>query len=426
MRKNGDVLISGKTSIVWVKISLSLFLLSCVGIIISLASCNDANNKELATPSDLVSQSQQDNTPVDVSMSDSEMVIGVNTVHIIQAEGGETISWRSSDDTIATIDQSGNITGIAVGKCDITAENEFGRSAQCHVTVKKTVFLTIDDGPLSQCDNILKTLKKHDVKATFFVVNTFNFDAVKRIHKNGHLIGLHTFSHSYSKCYRSQYSYFAGLEMLRENVEKLTGESPDIIRFPGGSGNTVSDPLAMRRTVSGIDDLGYRAFDWTASAGDATSKPITSDTIAKNVKHNCYHDYEILLMHDTVTTPDALDIIIPSLTKRGYIFDTLDHCAEHSHLSPTWYEKSVSKKALPCQNVAFTVSTETLRQGESFTAKAQMTPKDTTDYLRFVSDDPSVASITLEGVITGNQPGKTAIRAIASSGAEAVFSLTVE
>ena len=63
--------------------------------------------------------------------------------------------------------------------------------------------------------------------------------------------------------------------------------------------------------------------------------------------------------------------------------------------------------------------------GKSATLKVTMTPENSTDYVRFVSDDPTIAKVTLEGIITGKKPGVTQIKAIASSGQEAVCSVTV-
>jgi len=68
----------------------------------------------------------------------------------------------------------------------------------------KTVFLTFDDGPSTSTPLILDVLKEHDVKATFFVngkTGLFAASWLKRITKEGHGIGLHSYTHQYSLIY---------------------------------------------------------------------------------------------------------------------------------------------------------------------------------------------------------------------------------
>ncbi|MDO8673347.1 MAG: polysaccharide deacetylase family protein, partial [Dehalococcoidia bacterium] len=63
-----------------------------------------------------------------------------------------------------------------------------------------TVFLTFDDGPCPPfTSEILDILKDHVVPATFFVCGRNverHPDLAKRIVREGHSIGNHTFSHS--------------------------------------------------------------------------------------------------------------------------------------------------------------------------------------------------------------------------------------
>lgn len=66
-------------------------------------------------------------------------------------------------------------------------------------TVQKQVILTFDDGPDPEyTPKILDILKKEQVPATFFVVGINaegNLPLIKRIYKEGHEIGNHTFTH---------------------------------------------------------------------------------------------------------------------------------------------------------------------------------------------------------------------------------------
>ena len=71
---------------------------------------------------------------------------------------------------------------------------------------KKIIYLTFDDGPSSKVtDGVLDVLKEKDVKATFFLIGNQikdREDVVKRIHNEGHGIGLHTYNHKFKYVYR--------------------------------------------------------------------------------------------------------------------------------------------------------------------------------------------------------------------------------
>ena len=405
---------------------LLLLTVAIICIVAVLVSCGKSGEEpDTQSVADIVSEQVEEVIPVDVSLSDTDIEIGFGLTKKLNAIGGENISWHSSDNGIASVTSDGTVSGVGIGECDLTAENEFGRRAQCHVAVRKTVYITIDDGPLNYCASILNKLKNHDVKATFFVVNTYNIKLTKRMHDEGHLVALHTYSHSFGICYRSQYSYFADLEKLADIVEMYTDTRPNIIRFPGGTSNHIAKMLEMRRMVSGIDDLGYRAFDWTSSSHDSEGKELTAQQSAANVLANMSHESNIVLMHDKECTPGALDIIIPYLKSKRYIFETLDHYPEKSFLTKSWYEKSIGDEIVPCELLTLDINSCEINVGESFVLNAEMSPDKSTDYVRFVSDDPTTAKITLEGNVTGIRPGKTCVRAIASSGQEAVCNVTV-
>ena len=167
----------------------------------------------------------------------------------------------------------------------------------------KVVYLTFDDGPGPYTERLLDILDKYGVKATFFVTNQFPKyqNMIGKTHKHGHTIALHTYTHNYQKIYASEKAYFADLEKISNLCEKQTGETPNIVRFPGGTNNTVS-----RRACKGIITTlsktmkyhGYYYSDWNVSSGDAggtTSKKGVAQNVIAGIKK---HDVSIVLQHD--------------------------------------------------------------------------------------------------------------------------------
>ena len=136
---------------------------------------------------------------------------------------------------------------------------------------EKTCYLTFDDGPSDNTLKILDILDKYKVKATFFVMGTGKLSYVKKIHDAGHTVALHTYSHDYSKIYRSQKAYFEDLEKIGAAVKKYTGEDAKVIRFPGGSSNTVSRSYCkgiMTALSKETANRGYVYFDWNVDSTD--------------------------------------------------------------------------------------------------------------------------------------------------------------
>ena len=124
------------------------------------------------------------------------------------------------------------------------------------------VYLTFDDGPGAFTAQLLDVLKKYNVKATFFVTGFGSDEMIKRAYDEGHSIGLHTFTHDYSYVYKNLNNYFDDLNKVQERVKRITGKETYLMRFPGGSSNTVSKNFdggihIMSKLVNEVTKKGY-------------------------------------------------------------------------------------------------------------------------------------------------------------------------
>lgn len=199
---------------------------------------------------------------------------------------------------------------------------------------KGVIYLTFDDGPSDAITKqILNILKDEGVKATFFVTTRGSDSVIKREYNEGHTVALHTASHDYKQIYSSVNNYFNDLEKVKSRVKKLTGEDAVIIRFPGGSSNTVSrnyDKGAhiMSVLTSEVLNRGYRYFDWNVDSGDAgncVSASNKSNCVYKNVTKNLSKNKaNVVLMHDIKSySKDALRDIIAYGKVNGYTFKAI-------------------------------------------------------------------------------------------------------
>jgi formylglycine-generating enzyme required for sulfatase activity/uncharacterized protein YjdB len=65
----------------------------------------------------------------------------------------KTVSWRSSNQSVATVDENGVVTAVGTGECDITAYCR-GKQAVCHVTVvEQFIYISLDQHEASVLPN---------------------------------------------------------------------------------------------------------------------------------------------------------------------------------------------------------------------------------------------------------------------------------
>ncbi len=196
----------------------------------------------------------------------------------------------------------------------------------------KTVYLTFDDGPSPNTLKIIDVLNSYNIKATFFVKNNPQYNSyMKNIVNSGNAIALHTYSHDYKTIYTSDEAFYNDLQNISDLVFFETGVRSNIMRFPGGSSNTVSKKYntetgIMTRLTQGVTEKGYLYFDWNCSSGDASSNSLPKDDIVANCKKVPSAKNVIVLMHDTgakQTTVEALPEIIEFYNSCGYAFDII-------------------------------------------------------------------------------------------------------
>lgn len=204
----------------------------------------------------------------------------------------------------------------------------------------KVAYLTFDDGPSANTEQILDILKKHKIKATFFVNgNTSKKDLYKRIVDEGHSIGNHTYSHNYASIYSTVDDFLKDINKLNDFLEEVTGVRPNIIRFPGGSNNTVSHKYGgteiMKEIVQKVVESGYQYFDWNVSSNDAEKLKQDKEVIVNSVLEGTKNKSKaVILMHDSApktTTAEALPEIIEGLIEQGFTFDSLDESSYAPH-----------------------------------------------------------------------------------------------
>lgn len=251
-------------------------------------------------------------------------------------EKGYIASDKCDGDIISKVEITGNVDSSKVGEYSLeykVIDNSGNETTVKRIVVVKerpkgVIYLTFDDGPSYLTNKILDILDEEKVKATFFVIKGDNY--VKRAYDSGHTIALHTSSHNYSYVYASETNYFKDLTKVSDSVYNTISVRCKIIRFPGGSSNTISrryNKGIMSRLTKEVSNQGYIYFDWNVDSNDAGGDGGNSNKIYNNViKGLSYNKTNIVLMHDSVShvaTVNALKSIIKYGKNNGYSFKAI-------------------------------------------------------------------------------------------------------
>jgi len=213
--------------------------------------------------------------------------------------------------------------------------NAYGWNRQDTVRNRKQLVLTFDDGPDERwTPRILDILSKEHVPATFFVVGRNveeNIPVLRRIYREGHEIGNHTFLHP-NVAEISPRRALLEMETTRLLIECITGHSTILFRAPYNADFTPQkweelQPVALARTKNYLDvGESIDPEDWQIG--------ITADTIFQRViarKAQLEKEAQggnIILLHDAggetrEATIAALPRIISYFKERGYTFTTV-------------------------------------------------------------------------------------------------------
>ena len=189
-------------------------------------------------------------------------------------------------------------------------------------TTQKVLYLTFDAGYENGCtEKILDTLKKHEVKAAFFLVGNYiekNADLVRRMVEEGHIVGNHTMHHYDMSKIADKGVFSKELQDLETLYKDVTGqEMPKFYRPPQGTYS--EENLKMAK------ELGYKTVFWSLAYVDWNndSQPTKEQAFAKLLPRT--HDGAVVLLHSTSkTNAEILDQLLTKWKEMGYSFASVE------------------------------------------------------------------------------------------------------
>ena len=181
---------------------------------------------------------------------------------------------------------------------------------------KKYIALTFDDGPSIYTKEIIDTLKKHEVNATFFIlgnkVKPYQ-ELLNQSLNNGNILGNHSYNHKWLiKLNEDELNN--QIIKTNEEIKLYTGFTPTLLRPTYGSVNNKVKHLNMDIVLWTVDTMDWKYRNVSTIVSRAT----------KNLK-----DGDIILMHDIYKTSAlAVDKIITEIKKQGFELVTIPELKE--------------------------------------------------------------------------------------------------
>lgn len=189
---------------------------------------------------------------------------------------------------------------------------------------QKKIYITFDAGfENGNTERILDALKKHGVKATFFLVGNY-FETqpklVKRMAEEGHTIGNHTYSHPDMSKIGDIQSFQTELQKNEALYRDVLGsEMPKLYRPP--QGKFCEENLKMAQ------QLGYSTVFWSLAYVDwyTEDQPTPEQAFSKLLPR--IHPGAVVLLHSTSSTnAEILDELLTKWEETGYSFGDLEAC----------------------------------------------------------------------------------------------------
>ena len=185
---------------------------------------------------------------------------------------------------------------------------------------KPYIYLTFDVGyDGGYTEHILDVLKENNVKATFFITGQFaktSIECVKRMIKEGHIIGNHTVNHKIiPDCTNDVIK--EEIMNLHQKVFKECNYEMKYFRPPEG--------VYSEKTIAYIETLGYKTVMWSFAYDDWDNNKQGREEYAKKKILDNMHNGEIMLLHATSKdNNNVLDYIVKEIKKQGYEFKSIE------------------------------------------------------------------------------------------------------
>ncbi|HSQ88849.1 MAG TPA: delta-lactam-biosynthetic de-N-acetylase [Romboutsia sp.] len=194
---------------------------------------------------------------------------------------------------------------------------------------EKVIYLSFDAGyENGTTESILNTLKKHNAKAQFFVVESYirnNPNLIKRMVKEGHLVCNHSKNHPSMAQITDFNKFKSELISVEDSYKEVTGKDmPKYFRPPMGK--------FSEQSLKYTQDLGYSSIFWSFAYVDWYNDKQPTHEYAKEKIYSRTHPGAIVLLHpNSRTNTEILDEVLTHWEQEGYKLKTLDYLVKNNN-----------------------------------------------------------------------------------------------
>lgn len=411
-----------------------------------------------------------------ITLNTHEMTVRKGTIFWLNATvspddaWNKTVVWSSSDEAVATVDQTGMVTAIAPGECVITATSADSAVVdKCAVVVTEPVTgitLNYTNATIYSGEKlaIIPTVTPLDAdnKAVTYVSSD---PSVATVDANGIVTGVTGGSTIIlvttverglvASCKVTVYEFVTSVDIKDEEpymnkgvTKRLTVEvKPDTATNTGVVWSSSRPDIISVDSKGNITSKGYGTATITATAADGSGvydtytvtsvKPVQSVSVSPtsvtmlegqtadiNVTVSpsdaTFTDVEWTSSDETVATVDFNGTITGLKSGICYVYAT---STDGNKIQGR--VKVTIKPAVPATGVTINTSEMVLLPGQTEAAKARLKPSKSTDSVEWISGDPCVATVDSNGVVTAKGQGQTEIYCVAESGVESSFTVIV-
>jgi uncharacterized protein YjdB len=333
-------------------------------------------------------------TPTSKTLTEGESFTLVANVQPADADN-KSVTWSSSNASVASVDASGKVLALKPGTAIITATTrDGGKTATCTVTVERKVI------PVTGV-SVTPTSKTLTEGESFTLVATVQpADADNK-----------SVSWSSSDAGVASVDASGKVLALKAGTAIITATTQD-------GGKTATCTVTVERKVIPVTGVSVTPTTKTLTEGEsftlvATVQPADADN--KSVSWGS--------SNTSVASVDASGKVLALKPGTAIITATTRDGGKTATCTVT-----VERKVIPVTGVSVTPTTKTLTEGESFTLVANVQPADADNKsVTWSSSNASVASVDASGKVLALKPGTAIIMATTRDGGKtATCTVTVE
>ena len=298
----------------------------------------------------------------------------------------KNVNWTSSDEKVATVSTTGEVTAVAPGKAAITVTAEDGaKTTKCEVTVNKKIY-PVESVSLDKTSLELTEGDKATLTATVLPENASNKNV----------------------SWTSSDEKVATASASGEVTAVAPGKATITVTTEDGA-KTAKCEVTVNKRVYPVESVSLDKTSLELTEGDKatlTATVLPENATNKNVSWSS--------SDEKVATVSATGEVTAVAPGKATIIVTTEDGAKTAKC-----EVTVNKKIYPVGSVSLDKTSLELTEGDKATLTATVLPENASNKnVAWSSSDEKVATVTAAGEVTAIAPGKAKITVTTEDGAK--------